>query len=237
MSRNLLTGDLRVQNAKSHGVLYHSIFYDGTFEGCELSSTGTTMTVGAGHFMVCGRLVQLPTDETIDIANPIQTGYVRLFATVDLTKTASKTECNQFVFEYDYSGTLGGFQALTQDDVNGSGQFYSKEFAVFELSGGAITSMVRSLGASRLKNTAAMVQVTLPSSGWFGGAQTVNVTGVTAVSNVAYGINAASANATVRAVYKAASMYCTAQGNGIMTFTCDGTVPTADIPMNIMIVG
>lgn len=72
---------------------------------------------------------------------------------------------------------------------------------------------------------------TLSASKWSNKAQSVSVSGVTASNTVI--VSAAPGSYTK---YCEASVYCSAQGSGTLTFTCD-TVPTADITANIVILG
>lgn len=73
------------------------------------------------------------------------------------------------------------------------------------------------------------VAVTLPSSGWADNAQTVAVEGVTADNNVL--VSAAPSN---REAWNDAEIYCSAQNNGTLTFTC-GSVPAENITANVVI--
>lgn len=80
------------------------------------------------------------------------------------------------------------------------------------------------------------VDVTLRSAGWSSGQQTVSASGVTATSKIVVGI-AGSASSAARAAARSAYIYAITQGAGTVTFTCDGTAPTADILISILIVG
>ena len=73
------------------------------------------------------------------------------------------------------------------------------------------------------------VAVTLPSSGWTDNAQTVAVAGVTADNNVFVGPAPAS-----REAWNDAEIYCSAQGNGTLTFTC-GSAPAEAVTANVVI--
>ena len=73
------------------------------------------------------------------------------------------------------------------------------------------------------------IAVTLTSGGWSSKAQTVAVEGVTADNNVL--IAAAPAS---RTAWNDAEVYCSAQGDGTLTFACS-SVPTSDITANVVI--
>ena len=129
---------------------------DGIMEGCAITYTATGITVGVGHFVAAGRRVYLPVAETINLLNPISTGFVRLKLKIDLTQTASKDIFTQGSWVYDYSTTLGGFPALTQENINAPGTAYNTyeiEFAVLSLSGSVITGVTRSISGAYKQKT------------------------------------------------------------------------------------
>ena len=76
----------------------------------------------------------------------------------------------------------------------------------------------------------------LAASGWADGAQTVAVDGLTAGANGTIGIAPTSTAEQVNAA-AAALLVMTAQAAGSVTITAHGTVPTVDIPIQIMIAG
>ena len=73
------------------------------------------------------------------------------------------------------------------------------------------------------------VAVTLASGSWSDNQQTVAVTGVTAGNNVIV-----AAAPTSRTAYNDAEIYCSAQGDGTLTFSCSA-VPTTEITVNVII--
>jgi hypothetical protein len=77
---------------------------------------------------------------------------------------------------------------------------------------------------------AAAVSVTLTAAAWSSKKQTVNVAGVTANNNVL--VTAAPASYVA---WSEAVVYCSAQGDGTLTFACD-EVPAVDLTANILIV-
>lgn len=72
--------------------------------------------------------------------------------------------------------------------------------------------------------------VTLSTSGWSANAQTASVADVTADSIVVVAPDPAS-----RKTYTEADVYCSAQGNGTLTFSCEG-VPSAALTVNVQII-
>lgn len=75
------------------------------------------------------------------------------------------------------------------------------------------------------------ISVTLLSSGWSSNAQTITVDGVTASNNVV--VAPAPANMPE---YIDCAVYCSAQAANQLTFNCT-SVPSADITVNVLIVG
>lgn len=77
--------------------------------------------------------------------------------------------------------------------------------------------------------TYASIAVTLTTANWSRNKQTVNVTGVTA--NNAVIVSAAPASYLS---YSEFGVYCSAQGAGTLTFTCDST-PDVNLTVNVLI--
>lgn len=88
-----------------------------------------------------------------------------------------------------------------------------------------------SVGATALAADAKSrgVAVVLASSAWADNMQTVNVEGVTADNNVLVAADPAS-----RTAWNDAEIYCSAQAEGALTFSCV-TVPGADVTANVVI--
>lgn len=79
------------------------------------------------------------------------------------------------------------------------------------------------------KTVSYVIQVTLTSSGWSGGAQTVSATHVTATNSVIVSPIPAHQDA-----YSTAGILCTEQAAGTLKFTCTSD-PTANITVNVYI--
>ena len=77
----------------------------------------------------------------------------------------------------------------------------------------------------------ALTSVTLTVAGWSSNTQTVSADGVTEDATVIV-----SPDTTSFYEYAAAAVYCSAQGDGTLTFTC-GIVPTTELTVNVMVVG
>lgn len=152
MSINGLFYDLRAQKAKNYRAWMKTLIPDGIINGCALSFTGTSITVGVGHFSACGAVTEIDVAETTDLLDPIASGYVRLKYAIDLTQIPDSVTFTQGSFTYDYSATLGGFGALTQEDINAAGTTYEIEFAIYTMVGSAVTALTRSVGYSSTPN-------------------------------------------------------------------------------------
>lgn len=90
------------------------------------------------------------------------------------------------------------------------------------------------IAAKAIKSSS--VEVTLTSSAWSSGAQTVSVTGLGATQNGVVGVSK-SATADQREAARAAALSVTAQAAGSLTITADGDVPTVNIPLTVTLMG
>ena len=90
-----------------------------------------------------------------------------------------------------------------------------------------MTITAEDLGAT----TASTAVKTLNSANWSNNEQSVYVYGVTATNTVIVSPAPAS-----QADYVAAGIYCSAQANESLTFTC-ATTPTSNISVNVLILG
>lgn len=102
---------------------------------------------------------------------------------------------------------------------------------------GAVTraKLAEDVTAAALGGTPASVAktVTLPAGeSWVENAQTVNVEGVTADNNIIV----TPADAVSRDYWNDAGVFCTEQGEGTLTFSCNET-PEGEITANVLIVG
>ena len=85
-------------------------------------------------------------------------------------------------------------------------------------------------GQDQDSSIVASTMVTLTTAGWSNSSQTVSVTGITASSDIIV----SPANAS-RDDYIDAGIWCSAQGNGSLTFTCESD-PSVDITVNVLII-
>ena len=82
---------------------------------------------------------------------------------------------------------------------------------------------------AKIKGIRKEKNVVLPLSGWVDGQQTVSVPGVTAASSVFVGGDLGS-----EPEYSSCGVYCSAQGDGTLTFSCC-FVPSADVVADAII--
>lgn len=116
--------------------------------------------------------------------------------------------------------------AINADNLN------KIEQGIFDTDAGvtAANSNVAALTTEVGKKTVSYaIQVTLTSSGWSGGAQTVSATHVTATNSIIVSPIPAHQDA-----YSTAGILCTEQAAGTLKFTCTSD-PTANITVNVYI--
>ncbi|MEG0257743.1 MAG: hypothetical protein RR632_05545, partial [Christensenella sp.] len=131
---------------KDDGGVYDAIFSDGVVWGCGPSFSGRTVTIAPGMVCIGGRMIAVDGATTFDPgAAVISTGYARLSVRIDVSQTATETECKQVGTFWDMSATTT-FLPYTQEDVNYNGTIYEQEICVVQLSGGNITAITRHIG-------------------------------------------------------------------------------------------
>ena len=108
--------------------------------------------------------------------------------------------------------------------IGGSGELGAGAVKTGNIANGAVTK-AKLADDAKSKGAA----VTLAASGWADNAQTVAVVGVTADNNVVVGPAPES-----REAWNDAEIYCSAQGNGTLTFTC-GSAPAEAVTANVVI--
>ena len=169
-------------------VIRRAIFDDGILTGCDLSYSGSTLTMTAGQLMICGRQIIHPSSQNWAVTEATS-GYARLVLTIDVTRTSAKDTFDQVVDEIQYATDANGFADLTTADINATGTRYQVAVCVVSLGPGGITGI-----ASKLDMT---------EGGGAGGVLTVTVSPVdlVTVSNSDKS-QAKAANASGVAVFK-----------------------------------
>ena len=195
---------------------------DSILSGCALSYAGSTLTMGPGLLLGCGRQFRHTAVQNWAVTGATS-GYARLVLTIDTTRASTKDSFDQIVDTIEYASSLDGFLQLQQDDINDAGTIYQMAVCVVSLGAGGITGIVHKLGG----NTVAAV---LPASGWADNRQTITVLGVSAD----YGITVAAdeANAANSEAYADANVKAFQKTNGSVTFRCD-SAPAIDLQVLI----
>ena len=137
------------------------------------------------------------------------------------------------------AGNLAALDAAGNLSDSGKkvGDFQTKVTASGLLKGDGAGGVTAAVKGTDYAAPSVGVSVTLTASGWNENAktQTVSVSGVTATANGSLRI-AQSATDEQFAAWGAAQPRVTAQANGSITVKLAGTVPTIDIPVEVLIV-
>ena len=159
----------------------------------------------------------------------------------DLGSLAFKSTVAKTDLASDVQTSLGkadsALQSVTKSDVGLGNVDNVKQYSTSNPPPYPVTSVNGQTGDVTVKSGSRTV--TLTTSGWTQSgdrySQTVNVTGVTASSNGSLRI-AQSATDEQFAAWGAAKPRVTAQAAGTLTVKAAGTVPTIDIPVEVLIV-
>lgn len=125
-------------------VIRRAIFDDGILTGCDLSYSGSTLTMTAGQLMICGRQIIHPSSQNWAVTEATS-GYARLVLTIDVTRTSTKGTFDQVVDEIQYATDANGFADLTTADINATGTRYQVAVCVVSLGPGGITGIASKL--------------------------------------------------------------------------------------------
>lgn len=128
------------------------ILPDGILQGCELSYSGSTLTMAAGQLMACGRQFRHPVVQNWPVVDAT-TGFARLLLTVDLTRTSSADTFDQIVDTIEYASAEDGFPELIQEDINYDGSKYQIAICTLSLGAGGITGVTPQIGVSKPPDT------------------------------------------------------------------------------------
>lgn len=107
----------------------------GVLQGCALSNTNNSVTIGEGYFVVKGRVLQVIGNETI--SNISTNGYYSLICEIDLSKVNTESTLNQAEIKVVYNASA--YPTLVQQDLFNGGTKYQYEFARFRISSGSVT--------------------------------------------------------------------------------------------------
>lgn len=203
-------------------VIRRAVLPDSILTGCELSYSGSTLTMADGLLMICGRQVRHPAAQNWAVMDATS-GYARLLLTIDLTRSASKEAFDQVVDTIEYASSIDGFPDLEQADINKSGTRYQIVACVVSLGPGGISGIVSQLGGSS-------IMVSLPAASWVNNQQTVAVAGVSSAYSVLVAPD--PTDDENYEAYVSAGIRCVGKGNGTLTFKCTDT-PDRDLNANV----
>ena len=125
-------------------IIRRAILADGILTGCELSYSGSTLTMAAGQLLACGRQIKHPAAQNWAVVDATS-GYARLLLTIDLTRTSTKDVFDQVIDTIEYASSEDGFPDLEQADINGAGTRYQIAVCVVSLGTGGISGIVSQL--------------------------------------------------------------------------------------------
>ena len=128
-------------------IVRRAILPDGILAGCEISYSGSTLTMAAGFLLACGRTFQNVSAQNWAVVDATS-GYARLVLTIDLTKTATESVFKQIESTVEYATSQDGFLDLQQDDINLSGIRYQIEVCKMSLGTGGITGIISQIEKS-----------------------------------------------------------------------------------------
>ena len=218
-------------------IIRRTLLADGILSGCELSYSGSTLTMGAGLLIACGRQLRHTAVQNWAVVGATS-GYARLVLSIDTTRTSTKEDFDQIVDSIEYASSRDGFTELQQADINESGTIYQLVACVVSLGAGGITGIVEQVG----KTGSYVVPVTLAVEAWTasetaGYVQSVTVPGLTDAKRVkvypAWPDTLAEKLAISAETAKVRS--CVRDG-GRMTFECWEDAPTLDISVVVEVV-
>lgn len=122
-------------------IIRANVLTDGVLQGCEISYSGSTLTMAPGQMLVAGRQIRHPAAQNWAIVDATS-GYARLVLTIDLTRTATKDSFDQVVDSIEYSLSPDGFAELEQGAINDAGTRYQIVICVVALGVGGISGVV-----------------------------------------------------------------------------------------------
>lgn len=141
-------------------VIRRAIFDDGILTGCDLSYSGSTLTMTAGQLVICGRQIIHPSSQNWAVTEATS-GYARLVLTIDVTRTSTKDTFDQVVDEIQYATDANGFADLTTADINATGTRYQVAVCVVSLGPGGITGIASKLDMTEGGGAGGVLTVTV----------------------------------------------------------------------------
>ena len=125
-------------------IVRRAMLGDGVLTGCDVTYSGSTLTLASGYIIACGRSFQITTAQNFAVVDATS-GVARLLLTIDLTKTATENSFDQIGFSIEYASAEDCVVDLGKDDINLSGTKYQIVCAVVSLGTGGITGILSKL--------------------------------------------------------------------------------------------
>ena len=226
---NGITFDARMVRARDDGIVRSKIFGDGILTGCNIAYSGKNLTIGAGYFIVAGRLIEVTSPETIPSDTTAPGGYGRLRFVVDLTVEPSETAFAQYRWEWDYNTVNSGWPSMWQNDINSTGTVYEIVMAVVSFSASNISGVVAKLPALHVGSY--LIFKTLTAAGWSSNQQVINAVEIYSASAPGDVRIAQSASDAQFEAWNKAQPRVVSQAVGSITIKITGDVPAVDIPV------
>ena len=135
-----ITFDNQLVSARDDGTIFAGILEDGIVKGCALNYTGNTLTIGAGYFVIAGRLLRLTSNEPV--TTQASGAVARITLELDMTGEATEDNFTQARIFAQYAANVSSLPDLVQDDINGIGTIYQIEICILELNQGNIESIL-----------------------------------------------------------------------------------------------
>ena len=158
----------RTRSAEQDGGAYQAFADDGVLRGCTISSTADTVTIAKGVMMVCGRIINFDSAETVAVNNQIQNGFGQLKMVINLNEPASESNLNQLYFDWAFSSTESGFAVLQKDDINLGGKIYEYELGIATIQNLKVASFKRTapIAAAPVHNSKIKAEDSRPGRIW-----------------------------------------------------------------------
>ena len=112
----------------------------GIIQGCELSNTTNTISIGNGYFDIRGRFLEEQGGTDFNIENSKEDTYCKLVCEVDLSQVNTTRELKQAY--YKILKSTKEYQELIQEDITKDGTIYQFEFAQFKITTEGIVDFI-----------------------------------------------------------------------------------------------
>ena len=131
---------------KNDGGLYAGYLGDGILWGCEMNISGDDLVIQSGEIIVGGRVIQVDGATSVNLAErTYQTGYIQVILNADMSKGEGMQVYPSFVEQATTT-----FPTLTFGNINDTDTLHQYELAIIQISGGNLTSIVRTGWPARI---------------------------------------------------------------------------------------